>query len=143
LRVGCEIVGILDLPKTDDVRQVDEAALKVRLEDYLDLAVLGLQTLQRWVALLLLILIDDHLPQVQDVVSSCGDSAPFDHVEGNVVRVESSSLRVNVEGMLGPVRPTLSIRDQALVCVLRLCEAVIELGVVSVELVNDLHLSGP
>lgn len=59
------------------------------------------------------------------------------------MRVDSSPLGVHVEGVLGSVNPTLSIRDQALVHVLRLSEAVIELGVVGIKLVNDLHLRGP
>ena len=48
------------------------------------------------------------------------------------MRVDSSPLGVHVEGVLGSVNPTLSIRDQALVHVLRLSEAVIELGVVGI-----------
>jgi hypothetical protein len=59
------------------------------------------------------------------------------------VRVDCGPLRVHVEGVLGTINPTLGISNQALVPVLRLCEAVIELGVGSIELVNDLHLRGP
>jgi len=59
------------------------------------------------------------------------------------MRVDSSPLGVHVEGVLGSVNPTLGISNQTFVRVLRLCEAVIKLGVVTIELVNDLHLRGP